>query len=60
MQKALVLLAGPLASASLIFMFGWSALLASFGLALMTLVFSTQGRATPEDGDLSTTMLAGL
>ena len=43
MLRALVILLGPLLSIGMFAMFGFAALVACFGLALLTLVFSCEG-----------------
>jgi hypothetical protein len=44
-MRCVVFLVSPLATAALLFAFGWPILLAGFALALCTLVFSTAATA---------------
>jgi hypothetical protein len=48
MLRAFVLLLGPLLSIGLVATFGFAALVACFGLALLTLVFSSEGMVEAE------------
>jgi hypothetical protein len=60
MLRAFIFLLCPLLSVGLVMMFGFAALIACFGLALLTLVFSTQGVPEEEIALPAGTQPAGL